>query len=82
MPDPLLYLKSMGAAAIVSSFVVLAMVRGRPQASRTWLNSAVVVGIGLGLAVGCYALSLRLGWPPANSRDRLLLIVIPAGLGV
>lgn len=82
MPDPLLYLKSMGAAAIVSSFVVLAMVRGRPQASRTWLNSAVVAGIGLGLAVGCYVLSLRLGWPPANSRDRLLLIVIPAGLGV
>ncbi|MBC8116905.1 MAG: hypothetical protein H7062_21120 [Candidatus Saccharimonas sp.] len=82
MPEPLLYLKAMGAAAIVSAMFVLAMVGMRRPASTAWLNSACVLGIGLGLAVGCYVLSLRLGWPPANGLDRFLTIVVPAVLGI
>ena len=81
MPEPLLYLKAMGAAAIVSAVFVLAMVVRRP-ASSARLNSACVLGIGLGLVVGYGVLPLRLAWPPVSGLDRLLTIVVPAALGI
>ena len=82
MPEPLLYLKAMGAAAIVSAMIVLAMVRARRDASTTWLNSACVIGIGLGLAVGYGVISLRLAWPPVKGLDRFLTITVPLVLGI
>jgi hypothetical protein len=82
MPDPFLYLQAIGAATIVSSLCVWAMVAWRPSSSKTWLNSAYVAGMGLGLAVGGYLLGLRLVWPPVNGLDRLLMIVMPMSLGV
>jgi hypothetical protein len=81
MPEPLLYLKSMGAAVVVSAIFVLAMAGARRSVSTTRLNSTCVLGIGLGLAVGCYV-SLRLAWPPTNGLERFLMIVVPAGLGI
>jgi hypothetical protein len=80
MPDLLLYLKAVGAAAIVSAMFVLAMIGGRRKATSTWLNSMCVLGMSLGLTVGYYVLSLRLAWPPANGLDRFLTIVVPAAL--
>ena len=82
MPDPLLSLKAMGAAAIVSAMIVLAMVRARRHASMTWLNLSCVVAIGLGLVVGYGVLSLRLAWPPVNGLDRFLTITVPLALGI
>lgn len=82
MPEPLLYLKAMGAAAIVSAMIVLAMVLARRHASTTWLNFSCVVGIGLGLVVGYGVVSLRLAWPPANGLDRFLTITVPLALGI
>ena len=97
MPDPLLYLQAMGSAAICSAIVVLAVVRLRQSASSElqtselpacglptsgWLNSACVLAIGLGLALGYDVLSLRLAWPPVNGLDRFLTIIIPAALGI
>lgn len=82
MPEPLLYLKAMGAAAIVSASIVLAMVGARRHASTTWLNSASVIGIGLGLVVGYGVVSVRLAWPPVNGLDRFLTITIPLVLGI
>lgn len=82
MPDPWLYLNSMGTAAIVSAVVVLAMVRGRHHVSATWLNSACVIAIGLGLAAGFDVLSVRLTWPPVNGLDRFLTIAMPLVLGI
>lgn len=82
MPEPLLYLKAMGFAVIVSATFVLAMAGLRRPASVTRLNSAAAVGIGLGLLAGFYLLSLGLAWPPANGLDRLFLIVIPLALGI
>lgn len=82
MPEPLLYLKAMGAATIVSAMVVLAIVGVRRCASTAWLNSACVLGIGLGLVVGYHMLSLRTAWPPVNGLDRFLTIVVPAVLGI
>lgn len=82
MPDPLQSLKAMGAAAIVSTMIVLAMVTVRRQASTTWLNLSCVLGIGLGLVVGYGVVSLRLAWPPVNGLDRLLTITVPLALGI
>ena len=87
MPDPLLFLKAMGAAAIVSAVFVLAMGRMRRRVGTTWLNSAwlnstCVLGTGFGLAVGCFVLSLRWTWPPVHGLDRFLTIVVPAVLGI
>lgn len=82
MPEPLLYLKAMGATAIVSTLIVLAMVMARRHASTTWLNSSCVLGIGLGLVVGYSVLSLRLAWPPAKGLDRFLTITVPLVLGI
>ena len=87
MPEPLLFLKAMGAAAIASAMFVLAMGRmGRRVSMKwlnpSWLNSTCVLAVGLGLAVGCVVLSLRWAWPPANGLDRFLTIVMPAVLGI
>ncbi len=82
MPEPLLYLKAMGAAALVSALFVLALAGVRRPASAAWLNSACVLGMGLGLAVGCCVLPLRWAWPPANGLDRFLTIAVPAALGI
>ena len=82
MPEPLLYLKAMGAAAIVSAIIVLAMVLARRHASTTWLNLSCILGIGLGLVVGHGAVSLRLAWPPVNGLDRFLTITVPLALAI
>ena len=80
MPEPLLYLKATGVAAIVSALLLMAMVEMRRSSNATWLNSACVLAMGVGLALGSYLLSLRLDWPPLNGLDRLLTIVVPAVL--
>lgn len=82
MPEPLLYLKAMSAAAIVSAMLVLAVAGVRWPAGATRLNSACALAMTLGLAIGYYVLSLRLAWPPANGLDRLLTIVVPATLAI
>jgi hypothetical protein len=97
MPEPLLFLKSMGAAALASTVFVLAVVWtrslvGAAQSSltqssstpspSTWLNSACVLATGFGLTVGCVVTSLQVAWPPASALDRFLTIVVPAVLGV
>ena len=80
MPEPLLYLKATTIAAIASALFVLAMTSASRPASAKWRESASILGIGLGLALGFYVLSWRWVWPPANGLDRLLTIVVPADL--
>ena len=82
MPEPLLYLKAMGAAATVSAMLVLAIAAVRRPAGTTRLNLACVLGMGAGLATGYQVLSVQMSWPPANGLDRFLLIVVPAALGI
>ncbi len=82
MPEPLLYLKAMGAAAFVSTLMVLAGWAVRRNTGSTWLNIACVLAMGLGLAAGYHILSLQLAWPPASGLDRMLTIVIPAATGI
>ena len=82
MPDPLLYLKAMVSAAIVSAMLVLVMAGMRRSASAAWLNLVCALAIGLGLALGYFMLSWRLVWPPVSALDRLLAIVFPAALAI
>jgi len=80
MPEPLLYLKAMGTAAIVSAAFVLTMAGVRRSAGAIWLNTVCATGLGLGLGVGLYVLSLRLAWPPVNCLERFLTVVVPLAL--
>lgn len=80
MPEPLLYLRAMGTAAIVSAAFVLTMAGVRRSGGATWLNTACATGIGLGLGIGLYVLSLRLACPPVNGLERFLVVVVPLAL--
>lgn len=92
MPEPLLYLKAMGAAAIVSAAFVLTVAmmrwrldstsRGLTSENPAWQKLMCVVGVGAALAVGCNLLSIRLTWPPSNALDRLVVVVIPTALAI
>jgi len=87
MPEPLLYLKAMGAAAVVSALFVLAAAAVRRTASTARLNvarlnAACVLAIGFGLALGYCVLDWRFAWPPRSGLDRFLTIVVPAALSI
>lgn len=82
MPDPLLYLKSMSLAAIISAIVVLMMTAVRRPAGTTRINAACVLALAGGIAIGQFVLTTRVLWPPLNGLDRFLTIVIPAVLGI
>lgn len=72
----------MACAAVLSTAIVLLLRSLRRTATKAWLNSACVLAIGFGLAVGYYTMSLRVVWPPASGLDRLLTIVVPIALFV
>jgi hypothetical protein len=82
MPDAALYLKAVLISAGASALCVLALggVRRPPSAAR--LNAACVLAIALGLALGGAWLRLPFGWPPTSALARLLMIVLPAAIGV
>ncbi|NND96463.1 MAG: hypothetical protein HKN47_03935 [Pirellulaceae bacterium] len=80
MPDPLLYWQAIAASAVCAAAVVATL--ATMTLTTTRLNSACVLGIGVGLLAGFYVLSLQLQWPPASSLDRLLLIIVPLALAI
>ncbi|HVC96404.1 MAG TPA: hypothetical protein VND64_22150 [Pirellulales bacterium] len=82
MPDTVLHLKAVCAAAGASALFVLALSCARRPASAARVNAACVLAIGLGLALGCQVLQLPLSWPPASGLDRLLTIVFPAVIAI
>jgi hypothetical protein len=82
MPEPLLYLQAMGAAAVVSALLVLTLCGLQRPVTAARPNVAYVLAMGLGLAAGNFVLSLRWPWPPMNGLDRFLTIVVPAVLGI
>ena len=82
MPDPLLYLKAMGVAAIASAIGGLAIVAAGRKGHAAWLHAACVFSVVAGLVVGYNLLALQLSWPPGNGLERFLLLIAPAILGV
>jgi hypothetical protein len=81
MPEPLLYLQSLGAVALASVVCVLALA-GRRAVGPGRLNAACVLGACLGIAAGCLLLRWRLVWPPASALDRVVTLIIPAALSI
>src|SRR5436190_10394904 len=82
MPDPILILEAMGAAAATAAAVLLlcAWPWRKPGLVRSAVGS--VLGIAAGFYVGCWMLGFRPHWPPSEDQDRLLLILFPAVLGL
>jgi hypothetical protein len=82
MPDPTLMLGAMTAAAVTAAAVLLLCGWPWRNPRRARVSVGCVVGVGLGLYVGCWWLGIRPHLPPREDQDRLLLILFPALLGV
>src|SRR5258708_24214934 len=82
MPDPILFVKAMAAAAAASAVLALAVGRIRRPAGAGPINIACVLGIALGLIAGYWVLDLLPRESPQNVRDRFLALVLPAALGI
>lgn len=82
MPDPLVCLEAVVAAAGASAIIVLALGWPWRRASPTRLNAACILGIGVGLVLGYGVLQFRFAWPPTGGLDRLLMVVLPAAIGL
>ncbi len=82
MPDGVLFLKGMAAAAGASALFVLALGWIRGPAGATRLNLAAIVAVCLGLVLGWAVLEIRPRWPPTNALDRYLAIIVPAVVGI
>lgn len=82
MPDPVLILEAMVAAALTAAAVLLlcAWPWRMPHPARASVGA--ILGVGLGFFVGCWLLELRPHWPPQEDQGRLLLLLLPALMGV
>lgn len=80
MPEPLLYVQSLGTAALAGALCVLAVAGWRGASVQ--LNAACVLGGCLGTSAGCWLLRWQLVWPPASALDRVVTVIIPAGMCV
>src|SRR5687767_857668 len=77
MPDPLLYLQAIVAAASTSAIVTLALGWRRLLSQIAGTAACLLAMIG-GTVVGYCMMQLWPAWPPLNALDRLLTIVLPA----
>jgi hypothetical protein len=88
MPDPLLYLAAIGAAALAAALLVAVLGWPRRADKRgderctTRQRVAVVLGLAAGLAAGYWVLDLYVSWPAVNALDRFLTIILPASIVV
>jgi hypothetical protein len=78
MPDLLQILEAVGLAGGAAAVVLLLF-----RLASRWAHQAAgaigeVVGVGAGLALGCWWLGVRPHSPPREDLDRLLVIVLPA----
>jgi hypothetical protein len=80
MPDPVVFLKAILAAAATAAIVLL--LGSRPWRTPRPVAAPVssVLGLGLGFYVGCAVLGVNPHWPPVEDQDRLLFILIPAAI--
>src|SRR5262249_3222872 len=82
MPDPVLILKAMAAAALTAAAVFLLCAWPWRTSRPAWPSAGGVLGAGIGFFIGCWLLGLGLHWPPGEDQDRLLLILFPMLVGV
>jgi hypothetical protein len=77
MPDPILILKSMLAAAIAAALVFMAAGTLR---TRKRIAGVSAVAASVGITVGILTLGAIPQYPPREDQDRLLLILLPAAV--
>src|SRR5579862_5778096 len=82
MPDQMALLKALAGAAGIP--IVLVLLCGLPwrKPYRPWAAFGSVLGVALGFYAGCFLLGLRPRWPPLESQDRLLFLLLPAVIAV
>src|SRR5436305_1203346 len=82
MPDPILILEAMAAAAVTAA--ALSLLCAGPWRLPRPVPAAAgsVLGVALGFYVGYWMLGLRPHWPPREDQDRFLLLLFPALIGV
>ncbi|HLJ96042.1 MAG TPA: hypothetical protein VKU02_22900 [Gemmataceae bacterium] len=82
MPDPKLILEAIAAAGLTAAAVLL-LCAGLWRSPRPKLASAgSVVGLSLGMFIGCWWIGLRPHWPPQEDQDRLLFLLLPILAGI
>jgi hypothetical protein len=82
MPDPMLILGAVAAAAVVAAG--LPLICGWPWRTPRPVQAAAgsVLGVAGGFFLGCWLLGVRPHWPPREDQDRLLFLLVPAVVGV
>src|SRR5262249_6637168 len=86
MPDKIPILKAQASAAIAAALVLLICAwprrrrdsdsnESQPHSVRQSLGG--VLSIAAAFAIGCYLLGIIPKWPPTESMDRMLLILLP-----
>ena len=80
MPDPILYLKASISAFVASAMIVLAFRLVVRSSVHSIAAVTCVLAVSVGLATGYSVLQFSWTWPPANSLNRFLTIVLPATL--
>jgi hypothetical protein len=78
MPDPLVILEALAAAALTAAAVLLLCAWPWRTPRPRWASAGGVLGVGLGFFAGCWRLGLSPHWPPREDQDRMLLVLLPA----
>jgi len=82
MPDPILYVKAMAAAAAAGVALALVVSSIRRPAGAGRINTACVLGMAAGLIAGYWVLDLLPRELPQNVLDRFLMIILPAVIAI
>ena len=78
MPDPVLILQAMAAAAVTAVAFILLCAWPWRKPRPDLASGGTVLGVGLGFFAGCWLLGVRPDWPPRQDQDRLLMVLFPA----
>jgi hypothetical protein len=78
MPDPLLYLKSLGTAAVISA--LMALITAACSKSEKPVTVGPLLAAALGMVGGCWILGWVWRWPPVSALDRFVEVLIPVCL--
>src|SRR5262245_2035693 len=76
MPDPILMLKAMLAAALAAAAITIihALTGAKKPA---WLSLGAILGAMVGFSLGCWLLGIQPNWPPREDTDRFLFVLLP-----
>jgi hypothetical protein len=82
MPDLFLLVASSAAAAVLAVVALLAAGWPWRRPRLPWAAAGGALGVGAGFLAGACLLGLAPHFPPREDRDRLLLLLVPAAVGV